>query len=76
MPRNKLSDLNNHLFATIEALYDGEMDVERARAIAAVADQIIGIKKVECVQAQILLKAGYGDSVAQLLPKGEGQEEE
>lgn len=54
-----MTDLNNHLYATIEGLYDGEMEVERARAISEVAGKIIEIKKVECTQAKILLQAGY-----------------
>lgn len=69
MPRNKLTDLNNHLFATIEALYEGDMEVDRARAISDVAGQIIEIKKVECQQAAILIKAGYTDQVGTAILK-------
>lgn len=62
--RNKLTDLNNHLFATLEALYDGDMKVDHAKAISDIASRIIEVKKVECFQANILLKAGYHDTVA------------
>lgn len=48
MTQNKLSDLNNHLFAQLERLGDEDMDeettkkeIERARAITSVAKQII-----------------------------------
>ena len=46
--KNKLSDLNNHLFAEIERLGDEELigdglekEIERARAITGIATQII-----------------------------------
>lgn len=69
MPRNKLTDLNNHLYATIESLYDGDMEVDRAKAICTVAGKIIEIKKVECQQAKLLLQAGYGDQVGRAILK-------
>jgi hypothetical protein len=47
--KNKIEDLRNHLFATLEALSDEEkpMDLERAKAIADVAQVIINSAKVE-----------------------------
>lgn len=46
--KNKLSDLNNHLFAEIERLGDEELrgnelnqEIERARAISGIAAQIV-----------------------------------
>jgi hypothetical protein len=46
--KNKLTDLNNHLFAEIERLSDEDLkdekltqEVSRARAIVGVAEQII-----------------------------------
>ncbi len=47
--KNKISDLRDHLFETIERLKDEEkpMDIERAEAIAGVADVIIKSAKVE-----------------------------
>lgn len=47
--KNKIEDLRNHLFATLEALQDEEkpMDIERARAVAEVAQTIINSAKVE-----------------------------
>jgi hypothetical protein len=49
MAKNKVSDLRDHLFETIEALKDPDkpMDLERARTISAVAQTIINSAKVE-----------------------------
>lgn len=53
MARNKLSDLNNHLFAALERLNDDELTTEqiaaesqRAEAIIGVANQIINNAKI------------------------------
>lgn len=47
--KNKIEDLRNHLFATLEALQDEDkpMDIERAKAIAQVSQQVIESAKVE-----------------------------
>ena len=47
--KNKIEDLRNHLFSTLEALQDSEkpMDLERAKAIADVAQVIVNSAKVE-----------------------------
>lgn len=47
--KNKIDDLRNHLFETLEALKDDEkpMDLARARTIADVARVIIESAKVE-----------------------------
>jgi hypothetical protein len=44
-----MTDLRNHLFATLEALQDEEkpMDIQRAKAISDVAQTIINSAKVE-----------------------------
>jgi hypothetical protein len=49
MPNNKIDDLRNHLFETLEALKDEEkpMDLDRARAIADVAKVLVETAKVE-----------------------------
>ncbi len=49
MPKNRLEDLRNHLFETLESLKDRDepMDVERARAVADVAHAIINSAKLE-----------------------------
>lgn len=53
--RNKIEDLRNHLFATLEALQDTEkpMDIERAKAISDVAQTIINSAKVEVDFAKV-----------------------
>ncbi len=47
--KNKIEDLRNHLFATLEALQDKEapMDLDRAQTIADVAQVIVNSAKVE-----------------------------
>lgn len=47
--KNKLEDLRNHLFATLESLQDDEkpMDIDRAKAISDVAQTLINSAKVE-----------------------------
>lgn len=47
--KTKITDLREHLFATLEALRDEDkpMDLERARAIADVAKVVIDSAKVE-----------------------------
>jgi len=47
--RNKVEDLRDHLFETLEALKDAEkpMDIDRAKAISGVAATIIDSAKVE-----------------------------
>lgn len=49
MPKNKIEDLRNHLFATLEALQDEDnpMDIERAKTIADVAQVIVNSAKIE-----------------------------
>ena len=47
--KNKIEDLRNHLFATIEALQDKEspMELDRAKTIAEVAQVLINSAKAE-----------------------------
>lgn len=49
MAKNKLSDLRDHLFETLESLRDTEkpMDIDRAKAVAQVAGKIIESAKVQ-----------------------------
>jgi DNA-directed RNA polymerase subunit K/omega len=64
--RNKIEDLRNHLFATLEALQDEEkpMDIDRARAIADVAKVIVDSTKVEVD----FVKATGNDMASGFLP--------
>ena len=56
---NKMTDLRNHLFATLEALQDQDkpMDIERAKAIAEVGKVLVDSAKVEVM----FIKAMDGD---------------
>ncbi len=47
--KNKIEDLRNHLFVTIESLLDEEkpMDIARAKAVSNAAQAIINSAKVE-----------------------------
>ena len=47
--KNRMQDLRNHLFETLEALKDEEkpMDIARALAVAQVAQVLIDTAKVE-----------------------------
>lgn len=47
--KNKMTDLRNHLFATLEALQDTEnpMDIDRAKTIAQVGSVLVASAKVE-----------------------------
>lgn len=47
--KNKIEDLRNHLFATLEALQDKDepMEIERAKAVADVAQVIVNSAKIE-----------------------------
>lgn len=49
MAKNKLSDLRDHLFETIEMLKDPEsgMTVEKAKAISGTAQTILNSAKLE-----------------------------
>lgn len=47
--KNRIEDLRNHLFETLEMLKDSDkpMDIDRAKAISDVAQTIINSAKVE-----------------------------
>jgi hypothetical protein len=53
---NKVEDLREHLFATLEALRDKDkpMELDRARAISEVAQTIINRGKVEVDYAKVV----------------------
>ncbi|NWA29224.1 hypothetical protein HX866_30510 [Pseudomonas gingeri] len=47
--KNKIEDLRNHLFVTIESLLDPDkpLDINRAKAVAEVAQVMVNSAKVE-----------------------------
>ena len=53
--KNKINDLRDHLFETLEALRDEDkpMDIARAKAVADVAKQIIESAKVEVAHLKV-----------------------
>lgn len=72
--KNKLGDLNNHLFAQLERLSDEEMsleqieqEVKRTEAIVSVADQIVGNAELQLKAAKLF--ADHGQAVLPMLPK-------
>lgn len=53
---NKMTDLRNHLFATLEALQDKTepMDIDRAKAIAEVGKVLVDSAKVEVLYLKVM----------------------
>lgn len=78
--KNKLSDLNNHLFAQIERLSEEgltaeqiEQECQRADAIVAVSDQILQGANTQLKAAALI--ANHGDRFAKMLPSIGGTEQ-
>lgn len=72
--KNKLGDLNNHLFAALERLNDEELSAEkieaeakRAEAIVSVADQIISNADLQLKAAKLF--AEHGQAILPMLPQ-------
>ena len=71
--KNKLPDLNNHLFAQMERLSDEDLsteqieaEVKRTDAIVAVSDQIVSGMKLQLDAAKLV--ATHGDRFLKQLP--------
>jgi hypothetical protein len=47
MPKDKIQDLRHHLFECLEMLKDGDLEIDRAKAICEVAQVIVNTAKVE-----------------------------
>lgn len=64
--KNKIDDLRNHLFAAIEGLLDEDkpLDIDRAKAVADVAQVIINSAKVEVD----FIKAVGGNTTSDFMP--------
>lgn len=72
--KNKLSDLNNHLFAQLERLAVEDLtaeqidaEVKRAEAIVSIADQITGNAELQLKAAKLF--ADHGAHILPMLPK-------
>ncbi len=64
--KNKLSDLNNHLFEQLERLNDEDLtedqltkEIERSKAITNVANSIISNAKVVLDASKFIEEGGY-----------------
>lgn len=71
--KNRLGDLNNHLFAQLERLSEEglspeqiEQEVKRADAIVSVSDQIVGNAGLQLKAAKLF--AEHGNQVVPFLP--------
>ena len=78
--KNKLTDLNNHLFAQLERLGEEGLsseriadEVQRADAIVAVADQIVRTADLQLKAVHVL--ATHGERFRSALPMIEGSKE-
>jgi hypothetical protein len=69
--KNKIEDLRNHLFATLEDLRDKEtpLDIERAKAIVGVAQVIVDSAKAENEFIKATGGTGSGFITEQLPPQ-------
>ena len=63
--KNKITDLNNHLFAQLERLGDEELtaeeldkEINRSKAITSIASTIVESSKVTVEAMKIMEKAG------------------
>lgn len=72
--KNKLGDLNNHLFAALERLNDESLtaeqidaEVKRAGAMVSVSDQIIGNADLQLKAAKLF--ADHGAAILPMLPQ-------
>ncbi len=71
--KNKLSDLNDHLFAQLERLGEEDLDAEkiemeanRAKAIIGLSDKIIANANIQLKAVDIIAK--HGDRFKNQLP--------
>lgn len=74
MAKNRLGDLNDHLFAALERLGDEDLTADqiaaeatRAQAIVAVADQITENARTRLAGAKLF--AEHGEKILPYLPK-------
>lgn len=60
MAKNKIEDLRDHLFETIEKLKDGDMEIETAKAITEVSQVIVNTAKTEVEFMKVVGGIGTG----------------
>ena len=72
MPKNTLTDLQNHLFAALEGLADKSLDLDRADAISRVASRVIDAAKVEVKFLEVTgAQPGTDFFLGRALPSGQ-----
>jgi len=84
MPRNKISDLNNHLFAQLEKLNDDDLtgeqldnEVQRAKAMSNLAGQIISSTKLTIDAMKMVHKGDINfNDIPNMISQNNGEEEE
>ena len=71
--KNKLIDLNNHLFAQMERLSDEKLkgdklieEISRAKAVGSIAAQVIGNARL-ALDAQLAINEGLVKTVPKML---------
>lgn len=81
--KNKITDLNNHLFAQLERLGDENLTVEqmkletrRTTAIVAVSEQLVQSAKVSLGAAKLVAENARGREAVSNLPLLEGKPSE
>ncbi|MDR0612381.1 MAG: hypothetical protein LBG45_02665 [Dysgonamonadaceae bacterium] len=85
MARNKIEDLNDHLFAVLERLNDEELhgdslaeEIDRSKAIVNVSGKVIDSMKVQSDLFCTMMKEGYRPHVPEqfknMLPEKTGTE--
>jgi hypothetical protein len=74
MPKNKLQDLRNHLFETLESLKDetNPMPIDRAETICKVSEQIIETAKVEVKFLEVTDALATTEFFGDMTPRIEG----
>lgn len=69
--KNKLSDLNNHLFAQLERLSEEDLTAEQLEQEVARTDAIVGVSDTIVRNADLQLKAAklYAEHGAHIAPR-------
>lgn len=65
--KNKIEDLRDHLFETLEKVKDGDMPLDRAKMVAEIAQVIINSAKAE----SDFIKAVGASKGSGFIPEGE-----
>ncbi|NII81700.1 MULTISPECIES: hypothetical protein [unclassified Pedobacter] len=67
MARNKIADLNDHLFAQLERLNDEDLskedldkEIDRAKAMSGIANQIINANKLTLEAVKLVSRGEIG----------------